>query len=108
MRVGVGGVLVSAPLLAIFGNIPGLGIAGAFAMNLTMPVTLMAILNVIPTNRGLSFGLASVALFVGALPAILGRELWLKNEWVLLLLILSASIILFTTLYLTNKKRYGL
>jgi len=98
IRVGVGGLLISMPFLAFFPSIPVLGILGAFTLNFTMPVTLMAIFTVMPKNRGLSFGLTTTALFIGALPTIVGNDLWLKNNWVIFFLTLSASILLFTGL----------
>lgn len=103
MKVGVGGLLVSAPLLAFFASIPVLGMLGAFILNFTMPVTLMAIFNVMPRNKGLSFGLTTLALFVGALPIIIGKDLWLKNDWVVFLFIFPASMILFAGLHFTNR-----
>jgi hypothetical protein len=68
-----------------------------------MPVTLIAILNIIPKYKGLSFGLASTTLFIGSLPIIIREDLWLKNDLILFLLILSASIILFAGLRLKTK-----
>ena len=98
IKVGVGGLLVSSPLLAFFSSMPVLGILGAFILNFAMPVTLMAIFNVLPQNKGLVFGLTTVALFIGALPTIIGNDLWLKQYWVILLLISSAAMILFAGL----------
>jgi len=104
-KVGVGGLLVSAPLLAFFTFVPVLGITGAFILNFTMPVTLIAIWNVIPRYRGLSFGLTTVALFIGALPTIIGKDLWLKNDWVLFSLTFSSSMILFAGLRFVNSNK---
>jgi len=98
MKVGVGGLFVSIPLLAFFPSIPLFGILGAFVFNFTMPVTLIAMRNTIPGNKGLSFGLTTVAIFIGSLPAIIGKDLWLKNNWIVFSLIFSASILLFAVL----------
>ncbi|MDR2954880.1 MAG: hypothetical protein LBV43_07360 [Prevotella sp.] len=106
--VGVGGLLLSMPLLAFCTEIPVLGILGAFIFNFTMPVTLIAILNTIPEKRGLSFGLSTTALFIGALPVILGHTQWLDNNCVVFSLILLAAIILLTAFYLTKKNRNGI
>jgi len=105
MKIGLGGLLVSAPFLAFFPSIPVFGIFGAFVLNLTMPVTLMAIWNVMPRYKGLSFGLTTCALFIGALPVIIGKDLWLKNDWTVFSLIFSASMILWAAFYFTDKKR---
>lgn len=103
LKVGVGGLLFSAPCLAFCSTLPVPGIIGAFVFSFTMPVTLIAILNVIPKNKGLSFGLTTVALFIGSLPVILGPDAWLKNNWVVFALVLLASIILFSALKIKNS-----
>lgn len=98
LKVGVGGLIISSPLLAFYSTFPILGILGAFVFNFTMPVTLIAIFNVLPNNKGLSFGLTTVALFIGALPTIIGGNLWLKNDIIILSFILMATAVLFTAL----------
>ena len=103
IKVGVGGLLISTPLLAFFPTIPALGILGAFLFNFTMPVTLIAILNVMPQNKGLSFGLTTVALFIGALPVILSKNEWIKSESMVFVFIFSSAMILFFALYLVDK-----
>ena len=65
------GLLISAPLLK-FGYIPQLAILGMFLFNLTMPVTLTALANMMPKYKGLAFGLTTLALLVGFLPVICG------------------------------------
>jgi FSR family fosmidomycin resistance protein-like MFS transporter len=103
MKAGVGGLLFSVPFLAFHSGLPVLGIAGAFIFNLTMPVTLIAILNVLPQYKGLSFGLTTVALFIGALPSILNHNAWLRNSLTVLSLILLASAMLFLALRSMKK-----
>jgi len=105
MKVGVGGLLVSAPFLAFFPSILVFGILGACALNFTMTVTLVAIWNVLPRYKGLSFGLTTTALFIGSLPVIIGKDLWLKNEWVLFLLLFSASMILWAALHFRENHK---
>jgi len=103
IKIGVGGLLVSAPFLAFFPSIPVFGILGILIFNFTMPVTLIAILSVIPKYKGLSFGLASTALFIGSLPIIIGKDIGLMNDWVVFLFIISASMILFAGLRFKTK-----
>jgi MFS transporter, FSR family, fosmidomycin resistance protein len=105
VKIGVSGLLIAAPLLAFFPHIPFWGIVGAFVFNFTMPVTLIAILNILPGKRGLSFGLASTALFLGALPVILDWHEWIKGNGVIFSLILISSFILFAALSLRNKTK---
>lgn len=71
-RVGVGALAFSAPLLMLAPQLPVAGIVGMFAFNMTMPVTLVAVADVIPESPGFAFGLASLALAVGAFPVLAG------------------------------------
>ncbi|WP_430972085.1 hypothetical protein [Sunxiuqinia rutila] len=98
LKVGVGGLLVSTPLLAFFSTVPLLGLAGGFVFNFTMPVTLIAILSVMPQNKGLSFGLTTVALFIGAIPTILGTNSWLKDDLVVFAFIMLSALVLYGVL----------
>jgi MFS transporter, FSR family, fosmidomycin resistance protein len=104
MIVGVGGLLLSTPLLAFYPTVPLLGIIGGVVFNFTMPVTLIALLNVMPDKKGLSFGLSTVALFIGSLPSLLGSDTWLRNEYVVLASIILAALFLFVALRLFKRK----
>lgn len=48
------------------------GLAATFLFNFTMAITLSALAGLMPQAHGLAFGLASFALAMGALPALLG------------------------------------
>jgi MFS transporter, FSR family, fosmidomycin resistance protein len=69
IRVAVGALLLSVPCLAFCSNIPLLAIIGMFLFNITMPVTLIAISNLLPGRPGFAFGLACLALLIGTLLA---------------------------------------
>lgn len=71
-RVGVGALVASAPLLMVAPSAPAAGIAGMLLFNMTMPVTLVAVARTLPENQGFAFGLASLALAVGAFPVLAG------------------------------------
>ncbi|MDO9175471.1 MAG: MFS transporter [Actinomycetota bacterium] len=71
-RVGVGALVASAPLLMMAPSAPAAGIAGMLLFNMTMPVTLVAVARTLPENQGFAFGLASLALAVGAFPVLAG------------------------------------
>jgi FSR family fosmidomycin resistance protein-like MFS transporter len=64
----VGALLLSAPLLAYFGRTPSALVCGMFFFQMTMPVTLAALMRVFPRRPAFVFGLACVALVSGALP----------------------------------------
>jgi uncharacterized membrane protein (DUF2068 family) len=70
-----------------------------------MPVTLMAMWSLMPNKKGLSFGLTTVALFIGAVPAIIGNDLWMKNDWVVFFFMLAASISLLAGLFINYELR---
>jgi len=105
IKVGVGGLLISAPLLAFFPSLPVIGILGIFVLNFTMPVTLVALLSIMPDRRGLTFGLASAALFVGAFPILIGRNDWIKSDSVVFSILLFASFILYAALYFIDIRK---
>lgn len=98
IAVGVGALLVSSLLLGLFPSVPLLAILGAFIFNFTMPVTLIAVFNAMPSYKGLAFGITTLALFVGSLPVILGADQWVNNKPIILLLILIAAIVLYIAL----------
>lgn len=66
-NVAVIGLLLSIPLLK-YGFIPQLAILGMFFFNLTMPITMTALANMMPKFKGFSFGLTTLALLIGYLP----------------------------------------
>ena len=103
ITITVGGLLLSA-LLLFFGNhIPAIGIFGIFLFNMTMPVTLVAVSNLLPGRPGFSFGLTTVALVTGAIPTFFSYKKILSNEPVSLTLILVSAVILFIALKLCNR-----
>jgi len=67
--VAVGGLTLSAPLLAFFPSVPTVAIAGTFLFNLSMPVTLVGLVGMLPGKGGFAFGLTTLALIFGALPS---------------------------------------
>ena len=69
IRTSVGALLVSAPLIAFGGVHPHVVAAGMFLFQMTMPVTLVAVWCVLPARPALAFGLACLALVLGAVPA---------------------------------------
>ncbi len=72
LRVGVGATLAGLPFLAWSTAYPPAAIPGLLLLNVAMPVTLAAVIKAVPEFPGFAFGLASFALLVGAIPALLG------------------------------------
>ena len=68
-NVAVIGLLLSIPLLR-YGYHPCLAILGMFCFNLTMPITVTALANMLPKYKGFAFGLTTLCLLAGFLPVI--------------------------------------
>lgn len=103
MRIGIGSLLLSIPLLVFGANIPFLAIAGIFLFNITMPVTLVTISNILPGRSAFAFGLASLALIFGALPVFSTSKQFLGSGWIVFLTILVSSVALYYGLSLYFK-----
>lgn len=54
-----------------------IGIAAVFLFNMSMPITLTALANHFERQRGMAFGMTTVALFVGSIPVFFGYGEWL-------------------------------
>lgn len=103
-RVALTGLVFSAPLLAFFQEVPYLVILGAFLFNLTMPITLTALAKLFPGRAGFAFGLTTLALIVGAIPAFTELKLQINQPIMLLALILGSAIALYFGLRLSLNK----
>ncbi len=96
--LAVAALLASLPLLVLGGGSPAAGIAGLLLFNLLMPVTLAAVVALLPDGReGFAFGLTCLALFIGAAPALIG---WARppSPAVLAALVLTAAAALWVAL----------
>jgi FSR family fosmidomycin resistance protein-like MFS transporter len=98
-RVGVGALVVSAPLLMLAPSNPVAGIAGMLAFNMTMPVTLVAVARTLPDNQGFAFGLASLALAVGAFPVLAGVVPGLSAAWPIVFVVGASAVVLAVALW---------
>ena len=105
IKITVGSLGISALLLSFGVHFPAVGMTGIFLFNLTMPVTLVAISNLLPGRPGFSFGLTTCALVAGSLPTFFSYKLFLSKDQVILILILISTIILFTALKLYNRNQ---
>jgi FSR family fosmidomycin resistance protein-like MFS transporter len=103
MRISLIGLLLSAPMLAVGASSPALGILGLLLFNLTMPVTLVAIANMLPGRAGLAFGLTTLALVAGALPAFTELKPLLGSFEMIITIILVSTAALFVGLKIYFK-----
>ena len=81
-RTGVMSLLLSLPLILFAAANPVLSLMGILLFNMTMPVTLCALADLMPKNPGFAFGLTTLALLLGtavtffwAVPAHLAKPL---------------------------------
>jgi MFS transporter, FSR family, fosmidomycin resistance protein len=98
IETSVGALLISAPLIAFGGSTPALILAGLFFFQMTMPVTLVAILQVRPRRPGFAFGLACLALIAGAIPTFFAPVKALFSPGLFLVLILLSAAAIFVGL----------
>ena len=68
VRVSVGALLISAPLIAFGGSSWPVMIGGLLLFQMTMPVTLVATATLLPGRPGLAFGLNCLAYILGFFP----------------------------------------
>ena len=90
-------LLASAPLLAFSGGDVWLALPGMMLFQLTMPVTLAAMMRLMPTRPAFGFGLLCVALVAGTLPAYLSGG-WRPQGRSLLFLVLGSAAVLYLAL----------
>lgn len=108
VKTAIFALAISAPLLSFFQASPLLAIVGAFLFQMTMPITLTALSNMLPGRSATAFGLTVLALIIGAIPVYLGAKPFLSTQWIALtIIIISASSLLisFKFLYTYFKGR---
>jgi FSR family fosmidomycin resistance protein-like MFS transporter len=92
--VAAGSLLLSIPLLTMGPSIAALGIFGMFLFNITMPVTLTIMSNVLPGRPGTAFGLTCATLVLGTLPAFSTLQPSLNNPVLIDILIVVSALAL--------------
>jgi hypothetical protein len=80
IKITVGGLAASAFFLFFGTQYIFAGIAGIFLFNISMPVTLTAISNLLPGRPGFSFGLTTMALLAGSIPELLENDHFIKGD----------------------------
>lgn len=104
IRIAVGTLILSIPLLIFGANIPVWAIIGMFLFNITMPITLVAISNIMPGRPGFAFGVTCLALILGALPSFFPIKEVLSNDWFIFVVISISAIALYFGLRLYYNK----
>ena len=71
-KISLISLIVSAFLFIFAFNNSILGILAILFFNMTMPITLTALSNILFNNKGMAFGLLTLELFIGAIPVFFG------------------------------------
>ncbi len=96
IETSVVALLVSAPLIAFGGGTWWVIIVGMLLFQMTMPVTLTAIALVLPKRPGFAFGLACLALIIGAIMTFYPQVRAYYSQYAFLgLIVLSATTVYF-------------
>lgn len=72
IKISLISLLVSAICFIFAFNNSTFGILAILFFNMTMPITLTALSNILFNNKGMAFGLLTLALFIGAVPVFFG------------------------------------
>jgi FSR family fosmidomycin resistance protein-like MFS transporter len=102
IKIAIGSLILSIPLLILGANVPFLAIIGMFLFNITMPITLTAISNIMPGRPGFAFGITCLALVIGALPSLIFSDLireFLGEQLFTFLIIVVSAIALYYALH---------
>lgn len=71
-KISLISLIISAVCFIFAFNNSILGILAILFFNMTMPITLTALSNILNNNKGMAFGLLTFALFIGAVPVFWG------------------------------------
>jgi FSR family fosmidomycin resistance protein-like MFS transporter len=104
LDLSVAALLASAPLLAFSGGDGWLALPGMVIFQMTMPVTLAAMMRLLPARPAFGFGLLCVALVAGTLPAYLPGG-WRPQGLPLFFLVLGSAAALYLALRLLLSPR---
>ncbi|MBN2714515.1 MAG: hypothetical protein JXX14_01595 [Deltaproteobacteria bacterium] len=104
IRCSVGALLISAPLIAFGGTAPVSLTVGLFFFQMTMPVTLVAVNEVMPGRSGLAFGLCCLALLCGSLLAFSSTVQSIYSSSFFFAMILVSAGLVFISLRHLQKK----
>jgi FSR family fosmidomycin resistance protein-like MFS transporter len=104
IKIAVGGLMISSILLVFGQQSAFAGITGLFFFNLTMPVTLVAISNMLPGRPGFSFGLTTLAIVAGVLPSFVSYKTFFALSPVMFTSIIISSLTLYLGLKIIPSK----
>ena len=95
LKVSLISLIVSAILYIFAFSNSVCGILAILFFNMTMPITLTALSNILFNNKGMAFGLLTFALFIGAAPVLFGYTKALFSPVGLCITSLVSAVVLF-------------
>lgn len=95
MKTSLISLIVSAFLFIFAFDNSVIGILAILFFNMTMPITLTALSNILFNNKGMAFGLLTVALFIGAVPVFFGYKEVIFNPVDLFATTIISAVILY-------------
>lgn len=105
IKTWVGGMFLAIFLLAFGAHMPLLAIPWIFLINISVPITTVAISNLLPWRSAFAFGLSSLALVLWAAPAFLGLKTLLDNPVVIFIALSIATIAFYKGLKVMSMKK---
>lgn len=80
-----------------------IGLIAILLFNMTMPITLITLSNMLPKNKGMAFGILTFALFIGGVPIMFGYTDVFFNKIGLFGITMLSALILYLGLKVYNK-----
>ena len=90
--------------MVFYANYPLPAILGVLLFNMTMPVTLAAVSNILVGRAGFAFGLTALALLIGALPVFTEYKDLFSHYQIILLAVCVSMVALYLALILYFRK----
>lgn len=95
IKISLISLIISAFLFIFAFNNSIVGILAILFFNMTMPITLTTLSNILFNNKGMAFGLLTVALFIGAVPVFFGYKDIIFNSVGLFITTIISEVILY-------------
>lgn len=103
IKISVISLTVSAVCFIFAFNNPILGILAILFFNMTMPITLTALSNILDNNKGMAFGLLTLALFIGSVPKFFGMGQLVFSPIGLFIITAISAVVLYVGIAKYNK-----
>ncbi len=103
-KVGVLSTLLAIPFLCAGKDYMVISVIGVCLFSMTMCITFAMILSVLPKNPGMSFGITTIALFMGIVPIFFVRFGTVVNIGIIIVFSLLCSVLLY---FFCNDKLPG-